>query len=895
MRGRLGALLVLLSGSASAQVAPYQVFQQAEPYVGLGPGAQEVVPGLGDASTFTIPLPFPVTLYGESFSTLYVNANGLVSVTSSRPGMNFSPFSMPSASTPNGFVAALWDDWCASVAGCAGGSQPGVGVFYSVDGTPGQGKVQVEWRRVRHFLDTAAPSDVSFMLTWYEGPSGQLDLSFGPVAPGVDFTGQPTALQARIGLESANGALGMWVAPCAGPLPCATADVEALEGTRITLVADAGEDVTVGNLSTPEVGYPGLPLAVSGRLISRHQHPLGPLRSAAFLLPAAATSTAGAAPLWVSEPVTLDGFESRAFELALELPEDLPPGQYRVALLIDAQDDLQETDERNNLALAPRSVRVAERAPDLRVTRLVALDDPVRPGGTLRVAYALQNAGNEPGPLDALLVLSDNRAITPSDVHLGSVSFTAGPRQTVTGTLTAQVPVSLQTGLYYVGALVDPELRVAELDEGNNAERTAQPIVVASSQVQVLTTTLPAATLGREYAVTLSAAGGDGRYRYALVDGYMPRGLAFDGAAGTIHGVPVQPAQVTLEVEATSAGASGRQTLTLVVLDPSLPLTPVTRRLPDAVVGQDYATRLYAAGGVWPYGWSVASGALAPGLGLSVDGDVFGVPEVVGSFPAVLRLRDNGGATATVAVGLEVRPAPNLTVVSRTLPGARLLEPYTQGLFAQGGLPPYSWRRLTTPPPGLTVSTDGALQGLPEQVGRYRMLVEVTDQLGHTDTNELVVEVAQTGRFVIGTEALPIGAPQTEYRVVIRADGGDRPYTWDVPRGEGRLPAAFEVAPGSDAVEGESSDDLVVAGRLEREGRWAFTARVIDARGRVAERAFAVLSVVPEAPPRADPGGCTCLSRLAPLGGGSDVFGLLVGGACVLVWLARVRRRSAGD
>ncbi|MCA9548431.1 MAG: hypothetical protein KC933_00250 [Myxococcales bacterium] len=880
-----GALMMLGAGPAGAQVAPYQVFQQTEPYVGLGPSAQEILPGLGDASTYAVPLPFSVVLYGEEFTTVFINANGVVSVTSGRAGLNFSPGTMPSASTPNGFVAPLWDDWCSSVAGCPGATQPGAGVFYEVDDTPGQGKISVEWRRIRHFTDTQAPSDVTFMMTWHEGPAAQLDIRFGPASPGVNFLGNPTEIQARVGLESANGALGMWIAPCGGPQPCSTLDVGNLEDLLVTVLADAGQDVTVTNLSTPEVGYPGLPLAVSARLVSRHQNPLGPLRYAAWLVPAANTSTVGVAPLLVSAPLTLEGFESRALDLELEVPAGLAAGQYRVALVADVGDDLAETDELNNLALSA-PVRIAEQAPDFRVTRLQPLSTEVRPGAPLQVAYAAENAGNRPGALELRVVLSDNRAITTSDVELGSVTFDTAPRQTVTGTLTAVVPASLQTGLYYVGALVDPELRVAELDEGNNDARTAQPVVVASDEVQILTESLPPAVLGRPYSATVEAAGGDGRYRFELVGGFIPRGLGLDASTGVIAGVPLQATQVTLELEATSGGASGTRALELAILEPNLPLTPVTRHLPEAVVGHDYAARLYAAGGVWPYGWSVDAGALAPGLGLSVDGDIFGVPGAVGAFPVVLRVRDNAGATATVAVSLDVRAAPNLTVVSRDLPRAQLLETYVHPLQAQGGLPPYSWRRLTTPPPGLTVSTDGSLQGLPEQVGRFRMLVEVRDRLGHVDTAEVVLEVTQTGRFAISTQALPEGAPQTEYHVVLRADGGDRPYTWALPWEEGRLPASFEVAPGAGEA-GESADDLVIRGQLEREGRWAFTARVTDARGRTDERAFVVISRVPDPDPAAaEPGGCTC-----HLGGGAprpDLI-LLVGGVWVLLGL---RRRS---
>lgn len=56
-RSWLGLLFVLFTSTASAQT-PYQVLTEPEPYVHLGPGAVEMVPGLGDGQTEPIQLPF---------------------------------------------------------------------------------------------------------------------------------------------------------------------------------------------------------------------------------------------------------------------------------------------------------------------------------------------------------------------------------------------------------------------------------------------------------------------------------------------------------------------------------------------------------------------------------------------------------------------------------------------------------------------------------------------------------------------------------------------------------------------------------------------------------------------------------------------------------------------
>ncbi|MFB6871991.1 S8 family serine peptidase [Streptomyces sp. NPDC056323] len=63
----------------------------------------------GDEDAKTIALPFPVKLYGVSYSSASVTTNGLINFLEPRLG-DYENVALPSADKPNGTVAAFWDD-----------------------------------------------------------------------------------------------------------------------------------------------------------------------------------------------------------------------------------------------------------------------------------------------------------------------------------------------------------------------------------------------------------------------------------------------------------------------------------------------------------------------------------------------------------------------------------------------------------------------------------------------------------------------------------------------------------------------------------------------------------------------------------------------------------------
>jgi hypothetical protein len=172
--------------------------------------------------------------------------------------------------------------------------------------------------------------------------------------------------------------------------------------------------------------------------------------------------------------------------------------------------------------------------------------------------------------------------------------------------------------------------------------------------------------VGTAYSQRLAATGGVAPYTWRISGGGLPPGLALDQASGTIQGSASAAGLYRFLVEARDAtGQSASIEMTLSV---SARLTVATNpSLPQAMVGSLYNASIAAAGGTPPYSWTLASGALPPGLTLDGRAGLLrGTSMTAGLFAFRLEVADSAGARQAQAFQLTVAlpAAPKLTLAA---------------------------------------------------------------------------------------------------------------------------------------------------------------------------------------------------------------------------------------
>jgi putative Ig domain-containing protein len=198
------------------------------------------------------------------------------------------------------------------------------------------------------------------------------------------------------------------------------------------------------------------------------------------------------------------------------------------------------------------------------------------------------------------------------------------------------------------------------------------------------------------------------------------------------------------------------------------PLQIITTALPAANLNSPYpATTILAAGGIPPYQFH-ASG-LPPGLQLSVDGQLSGIPTTIeGSpFAVSLQVTDSGATpqTASKVLNLTVTVAP-LAITTTSLPSGFINTSYSATLTATGGTRPYAWSiPLNQLPTGLVLNpSTGVISGTPTSLLSTNLQVSVVDSSNPSQTNSrtLGLSISPVGPFIsslMPTTANVGGAP----------------------------------------------------------------------------------------------------------------------------------------
>jgi hypothetical protein len=174
---------------------------------------------------------------------------------------------------------------------------------------------------------------------------------------------------------------------------------------------------------------------------------------------------------------------------------------------------------------------------------------------------------------------------------------------------------------------------------------------------------LPVGASGLAYpGINLQAVGGTPPHEFAIIDGKLPAGMHLT-AFGTLNGTPTEDGNWEFSVLVQDAeGLKAQRTFELVVLPQGslLIVEPHQGSLPDARRNQSYAPVIIRAeGGDGGHVFSVAAGALPPGMNIAMDGTISGTPANTGTWGFTLRVADGGGATFERDYSIAVKgPSP---------------------------------------------------------------------------------------------------------------------------------------------------------------------------------------------------------------------------------------------
>lgn len=849
-RGLLTLLLgavVLMPSIASAQTpVPYFVDTRTEPYVELAGGTPLSFSSTDDGQA-AVTLPFAFRFYGVDHTTLNVGTNGYIAFGVSATSL--SNGAMPSTSAPNNLIAAWWDDLITTAAST------------HLQGTAPARVFIIQYESVTAFSGGSGNPKFQFWL--YEGPGGRFEVRYG-AGTGI----VASAWSASAGWENATGTEGGNLLGCVSP-SCSGAALIAAANTVVRVQADAGPDISANGIAVPSLVYAGVPFSTDVSVGSLHQNPLGPFVYTVHVM--APTDVVPNNPVFTSAPITLTPYQQATLPATPTLPLGLPVGRYRLAVVVDSADQLVEPDESNNVFISTDTLRLAAQQPDFVVAGVEASVPNVAPSGSFQASMFLRNRGNLSGTSDWRLVLSRNQVVSREDFLLASGTEVLPLLTTATVTVDVTLPPEVSAGQYYLGVVMDPDNTVAEIDEVNNSGVSATPISVASNAVNVLTQALPGAYVGIAYTHFLRATGGDGAYNWSVTSGSLPAGLSLVPNSGEIRGAPTTVEQASLTFQVQSAGQSATVSLSIDVARPEGGVTIVNRALLPGLVGaayppsaagtsqemQQHIEVLGANGAVT----IEAEGSLPAGIELDSDGYLHGTPVQAGVFDVRVLAKDSVGETRRT-LPLTIANPGRLTLVASTLPDGRVGNNYNYELrvIGRSSTATVSFSAQGPLPPGVVVSLEGLIVGIPQQVGTWVFSVTASEGVGGgaaQDSATFRLAVTQDDGFEIVETGLPFATVGLAYETDVGTRMGTPPLTWRVmgpalPRG-----LSFEVV-----TDNATQQKLRFRGVAEEAETVSVLVTVKDGAGRSAQQPFTIEVREPEVvvPPVPVDEGCVCVN-----------------------------------
>lgn len=912
-------LLLLPVGAEAATPAPYTVTYRTGAPLKLLPFDTPSYPLTGSSYRYAdARLPFEVTFFDRVYTEAAVSTFGYISFGRyADAGVLGAPnyaaggtsHDIPSEwRTPNRIVALWWGRMdCRSPAT----------IKSQLRGEEPHRQYVIEWRDCWSSPFQHKEGSVNMQVVFTEN-SSTIEVHYGELEPGSVYLDSSFAVGMMTDLPNGEFAsTGFATLPCTPT--CGYSDW--LTDTRVIYSQEPDLDVT--SVIAGPSAYPGIALPIEATIenrgtrvakdfkVSFYLSPTRELGPDAIALGDATTIIRGDGTSTEGGELSLPSGASARFRLRGALPADLARGVWYVIAEADKDGELADPIRDNNRR-ASEPLLVYASTPDLAVGEIAPLE-PIEPGQTFSLRWIAQNVGSGGAadiPYTIRISTSESITLTNRELGAGTLTLDAFTEEEIVDPI--EIPVDALPGTYRIGVIIDPHGTIEEISTENNVG-SSEPILIATAELAILTRALPSAELGAPWCKVLEAAGGDGIHVWSVAPGStLPPGLALErrlrpsmgGHTTSLCGRPIALGAFEFTLQVRSGGRAVRQELSLQVGPGDLPLSIATHEIPVALFDWPYTLALTASGGLAPYSWTLRLGALPSGLQLQPDGKVTGAPLEDGHFPFTVQVEDAGGRTAMANLNLVVAPPSRLSCATPALPAGLVGQAYAGALRSAGGQHPYVWssvesrqlrqgpaelpHELGVSPPGLSLSAEGAISGIPTRAGRFLWTVEVSDASHTSDICTFLLQVEGEHGLTVTTVELSEAIAGAPYHSKLSAVGGVAPYTWGLVEGS-KLPRGLRLSPAG-LIDGTVDGSQLEA---DTDSSSSFVVEVLDSQHL---RGLAPLSLSIRSAPSKREGDLEDRSSTKPSAAGgchsSAAAPSLFGAALYLAVLGRHRPRS---
>ena len=369
------------------------------------------------------------------------------------------------------------------------------------------------------------------------------------------------------------------------------------------------------------------------------------------------------------------------------------------------------------------------------------------------------------------------------------------------GTIPAGLSISddaIISGIFYSQVPVAFELEIA--DGFNQRITQSFQISVAGPLVIKKQMNTIQGIAGKALDIQLKADGGCGKKTWQLFRS-CPH-IEIFSETGQLYGIPETSTLCTLVVSVEDA--AGHRAYQDFCLDISQELSVVSDQLPPAFQGKSYSEQVIIQGGALPLRFT-ALDTLPEGLSLdSQTGEIYGWPKKSGDYLFQMAIHDSSTAmpqSLTSVFKLHVQEM--LTIVSPvTIPDASYGDQWSFDLTAEGYQGSCQWQLISGElPSGITLNeSTGQLIGKIRDSGNYQPGIQVTDDQGNQCQKTFIWTINAPLRFI--SAYLPDAIQGHAYQKTLDAQGGKKPYYWELTSGNANWPQSLSLNPKTGHISG---------------------------------------------------------------------------------------------